>query len=212
MAAEVLAADLHLDLYRIDLSAVVDKYIGETEKRLCRLFDAFEQCGAILFFDECDALFGKRTDVKDSHDRYANIEVSYLLQRLETYRGVAILATNHRGALDTSLMRRLRVLVAFSMPDEKQRRAIWERHLPPEPRAGRLPAECLNYAWLARLELSGGNIQTVALNAAFLAAAQDRNAVTMPDVTAALQDEMLKLGRPMRLPPLRVANVLEAAS
>src|SRR5207253_5759470 len=102
----------------------------------------------------CDALFGRRTEVKDSHDRYANIEVSYLLQRLETYRGVAILATNHRGAIDTAFLRRLRAVITFPMPDEQHRRGIWERHLPPQPRPDRLPATGLDYAWLARLELS----------------------------------------------------------
>ena len=116
MAAEVIANDLRLNLYRIDLSAVVSKYIGETEKNLRRLFDAAEQGGTILFFDEADSLFGKRSEVKDSHDRYANIEINYLLQRMETFGGLAILATNLKTALDTAFMRRLRFIVNFPFP------------------------------------------------------------------------------------------------
>ena len=121
MAAEVLAHELGLDLYRIDLSAVVSKYIGETEKNLRRLFDAAEDGGAILFFDEADALFGKRSEVKDSHDRYANIEVNYLLQRMEAYRGLAILATNMKDALDPAFLRRLRFVVDFPFPGPAER-------------------------------------------------------------------------------------------
>ena len=132
MAAEVLANELRLDLYRIDLSAVVSKYIGETEKNLRRVFDAAEDGGAILFFDEADALFGKRSEVKDSHDRYANIEVNYLLQRMEAYRGLAILATNMKSALDTAFLRRLRFVVDFPFPGVAERRAIWQRAFPPE--------------------------------------------------------------------------------
>jgi SpoVK/Ycf46/Vps4 family AAA+-type ATPase len=116
MAAEVIANELRLSLYRIDLSAVVNKYIGETEKNLRRLFDAAEGSGAILFFDEADALFGKRSEVKDSHDRYANIEINYLLQRIESYRGLAILATNQKNSLDTAFLRRLRFVVNFPFP------------------------------------------------------------------------------------------------
>src|ERR1700729_3251548 len=116
MAAEVLPAELELDLYRIDLSSVVSKYIGETEKNLKQVFDAADEGGALLLFDEADALFGKRSEVKDSHDRYANIEVSYLLQRMEDYRGVAILATNQRNALDQAFLRRLRFVLTFPFP------------------------------------------------------------------------------------------------
>ena len=130
MAAEVLANELHLDLYRIDLSAVVSKYIGETEKNLRRVFDAAEDSGAILLFDEADALFGKRSEVKDSHDRYANIEVSYLLQRMEAYRGLAILTTNLKAALDSAFQRRLRFVVHFPFPDAGEREAIWRRVFP----------------------------------------------------------------------------------
>ena len=120
-----------LDLYRIDLSSVVSKYIGETEKNLRRVFDAAEEGGAILLFDEADALFGKRSEVKDSHDRYANIEVSYLLQRMENYRGLAILTTNLKSALDTAFLRRLRFIVQFPFPDSVQRAEIWRRVFPP---------------------------------------------------------------------------------
>ncbi|MHC5826691.1 MAG: ATP-binding protein, partial [Nostoc sp.] len=127
MAAEVLAQELRLDLYRIDLSQVVSKYIGETEKNLRRVFDAAETGGAVLLFDEADALFGKRSEVKDSHDRYANIEVSYLLQRMETYRGLAILTTNFKDAIDPAFMRRIRFVVQFPFPDVVQRLEIWQR-------------------------------------------------------------------------------------
>ena len=130
MAAEVLASELQLDLYHIDLSRVVSKYIGETEKNLGRVFDAAEENGAILLFDEADSLFGARSEVKDSHDRYANIEVSYLLQRMEAYRGLAILTTNMRAALDPAFLRRLRFTIAFPFPDAAQRAEIWRQRLP----------------------------------------------------------------------------------
>src|SRR6266699_4681326 len=121
MAAEVIANDLKLNLYRIDLSAVVSKFLGETEKNLRKLFDAAETGGAILFFDEADALFGKRSEVKDSHDRYANIEINYLLQRMESYRGLAVLATNMKGVLDPAFLRRIRFVVNFPFPSEAER-------------------------------------------------------------------------------------------
>lgn len=193
MAAEVIANDLGLDLYRIDLSAVVNKYIGETEKNLRRLFDAAEESGAILFFDEADALFGKRSEVKDSHDRYANIEVNYLLQRMESYRGLAILATNMKSALDKAFMRRLRFIVEFSMPDAALRREIWQKVFPAET-----PLEDpLDYDFLARLHLGGGGIHNVALNAAFQAA-QAGGAVTMKMLLDAAQTEFKKLERPFK--------------
>ena len=132
LAAEVIAHELKLNLYRIDLSQVVSKYIGETEKNLRKLFDAAEDGGTILFFDEADALFGKRSEVKDSHDRYANIEINYLLQRMEAYRGLAILATNMKSALDTAFMRRLRFIVNFPFPGIPERKRIWERAFPEE--------------------------------------------------------------------------------
>ncbi|GET39210.1 ATP-binding protein [Microseira wollei] len=165
MAAEVLANELQLDLYRIDLSSVVSKYIGETEKNLRRVFDAAETGGAILLFDEADALFGKRSEVKDSHDRYANIEVSYLLQRMEAYRGLAILTTNLKSALDTAFLRRIRFVVQFPFPDATQRKEIWRRIFP-----AKTPIEGLDFDKLARLNVPGGNIRNIALNAAFLAA------------------------------------------
>ena len=165
MAAEVLARELDLDLYRIDLSQVVSKYIGETEKNLHRVFDAAEDGGAILLFDEADALFGKRSEVKDSHDRYANIEVSYLLQRMEEYRGIAILTTNQKDALDRSFLRRLRFIVTFPFPDAEQRVRIWRGIFP-----GETPTAGLDIKRLAQLNIAGGNIRNIALNAAFLAA------------------------------------------
>ena len=165
MAAEVLADELRLDLYRIDLSQVVSKYIGETEKNICRVFDAAEGGGAILLFDEADALFGKRSEVKDSHDRYANIEVSYLLQRMELYRGLAILTTNMKSALDTAFLRRIRFVVPFPFPDAAQRAEIWRRVFPKET-----PTKGLAVDKLSNLTVAGGNIRNIALHAAFLAA------------------------------------------
>lgn len=191
MAAEVIANDLHLSLYRIDLSAVVSKYIGETEKNLRKLFDAAEQGGAILFFDEADALFGKRSEVKDSHDRYANIEINYLLQRMEAFSGLAILATNMKTALDLAFMRRLRFIVTFQFPGIKERRIIWQKALPPET-----PKAELDYDRLARLNITGGNIHSIALNAAFMAAHGGRT-VTMPILLEAARSEFLKLSRPV---------------
>jgi len=179
MAAEVLAGELHLDLYRIDLSAVISKYIGETEKNLSRIFDAAEGGGAIILFDEADALFGKRSEVKDSHDRYANIEVSYLLQRMESYRGLAILTTNQQAALDTAFQRRLRFVVHFPFPDLADRAEIWRRVFPDDT-----PTEELAYDKLARLSMAGGHIRNIALHAAFRAAASGRP-VSMHDLLVA---------------------------
>ena len=198
MAAEVIANDLQLNLYRIDLSAVVNKYIGETEKNLRRLFDAAEDGGAILFFDEADALFGKRSEVKDSHDRHANIEVNYLLQRLEGYRGLAILATNFKSSLDHAFMRRLRFIVNFSFPSVAERQLMWEKVFPPET-----PTEDLDFHRLARLNLTGASIHNVALNAAFLAA-QAGTDVTMALVLAAARTEFRKLDRPVNEADFRV--------
>jgi hypothetical protein len=192
MAAEVIANDLRLDIYRIDLSAVVSKYIGETEKNLRRLFDAAEDGGAILFFDEADAIFGKRSEVKDSHDRYANIEINYLLQRMESYAGLAVLATNMKSALDSAFLRRLRFIVSFPFPGLAERAAIWRRAFPPET-----PLGTLDYARLARFNLTGGNIHSIALNAAFLAA-REGTPVTMPLILAALRTELRKLDKPIQ--------------
>ncbi|MEI2579945.1 ATP-binding protein [Scytonema sp. PRP1] len=189
MAAEVLAHELRLDLYRIDLSQVVSKYIGETEKNLRRVFDAAEAGGAILLFDEADALFGKRSEVKDSHDRYANIEVSYLLQRMEAYRGLAILTTNMKNAIDTAFLRRIRFIVQFPFPDFAQRIEIWRRIFPPK-----MPTEKIDLAKLAKLNIAGGNIRNIALNAAFLAA-DTGESVQMKHLLRAAQSEYAKLDK-----------------
>jgi SpoVK/Ycf46/Vps4 family AAA+-type ATPase len=187
LAAEVLANELRLDLYRIDLSRVVDKYIGETEKNLRRIFDAAEGGGTILLFDEADALFGKRSEVKDSHDRYANIEVSYLLQRMEAYRGLAILTTNLKSALDTAFLRRIRFVVQFPFPDARQRAAIWRRAFPQKtPRRG------VHVKRLAQLNVAGGNIRNIALNAAFLAA-EAGEPVRMKHLLRATRSEFTKI-------------------
>ncbi|WP_008311973.1 ATP-binding protein [Leptolyngbya sp. PCC 6406] len=191
MAAEVIAQELNLDLYRIDISSVVSKYIGETEKNLRRIFDAAEAGGAILLFDEADSLFGKRSEVKDSHDRYANMEVSYLLQRIESYGGLAILTTNLKSALDQAFLRRIRFIVQFPFPDVEQRAEIWRRIFPPDT-----PTQDLAYTKLARLSVAGGNIRNIALNAAFLAA--DANEpVQMHHILQSAQSEYIKLERPL---------------
>jgi SpoVK/Ycf46/Vps4 family AAA+-type ATPase len=205
MAAEVLANELSLDLYRIDLSAVVSKYIGETEKNLRQVFDAAEGGGAILFFDEADALFGRRSEVKDAHDRYANIEVSYLLQRMESYRGVAILATNMKQAMDTAFLRRLRFIVEFPFPAAVERETLWRNALPDG-----VPQQAIDHARLARLHLTGGNIHAIALNAAFLAARHD-TPVTMRMLFDASRTELRKIGRPINEADLREAAAPEPA-
>ncbi len=189
MAGEVLATDLQLDLYRIDLSQVVSKYIGETEKNLGVVFDAADAGSVILLFDEADALFGKRSEVKDSHDRYANIEISYLLQRMEEYRGLAILTTNQRAALDNAFLRRLRFVVEFPFPDAAARAEIWRRVFPTMA-----PVEGLDSTKLARLNVAGGNIRNIAINAAFLAADGGRS-VSMSDVLQASRTELAKMDK-----------------
>ena len=190
-AAEVIAKELRLDLYRIDLSSVVSKYIGETEKNLRRIFDAAESGGAILLFDEADALFGKRSEVKDSHDRHANIEVSYLLQRMEAYRGLAILTTNLKGSLDTAFMRRIRFVVQFAFPDIHQREEIWRRIFPQQT-----PTQDLDASKLAKLSVAGGNIRNIALNAAFIAADAGES-VQMKHILRAARSEHAKLDKPL---------------
>ncbi len=189
MAAEALAHTLHLDLYRIDLSAVVSKWIGETEKNLAVAFDEAERSGAVLFFDEADALFGKRTEVRDGRDRYANLEVNYLLQRVELFTGLVILATNRRAALDEAFTRRLRFIVSFEMPTRADRRELWRRSFPSE-------AQRVDLDWdvLAEGELAGASIQNVALSAAFLAAA-DGGLITHSHIERALEREYEKLGK-----------------
>lgn len=189
MAAEVLARHLRLDLYRVDLAGVVSKYVGETERNLRTIFDTADRSGVILFFDEADALFGKRTEVKDSHDRFANIEINYLLQRMEEYRGLAILATNRKADLDRAFLRRLRFLIDFPFPDAGQRLRIWQRAFPPQtPLAG------VDFAALAGMELSGGNIRNIALDAAFLAA-QAGLPVGMEQLARAARRECAKVDK-----------------
>ena len=191
MAAEVLGNELQLDVYRVDLSSVIDKYIGETEKNLKRIFDAAEGGGVILLFDEADALFGKRTEVKDSHDRHANVGVSYLLQRMEAYRGLAVLTTNLKNSLDQAFLRRLRFVIQFPFPDAEQRAEIWRRAFPQQT-----PTLELDYLKLGKLSVAGGNIRNIALNSAFIAA--DHNEpVQMKHILQAAKIEYIKLEKPM---------------
>ncbi|HEX8811317.1 MAG TPA: ATP-binding protein, partial [Terracidiphilus sp.] len=191
LAAEVLAHELGLDLYRIDLSSVVSKYIGETEKNLRQVFDAAEEGGTLLLFDEADALFSKRSEVKDSRDRYANMEVGYLLQRMEAYQGLAILTTNLKSSLDRAFQRRLRFVVEFPFPDAAQREAIWRCVFP-----AAVPTSGIDTAALAQLKLPGGSIRNIALNAAFLAA--DANEpVSMAHLLEAARHEARKTDRPL---------------
>jgi hypothetical protein len=190
LAAEVLANSLRLDLYRVDLSQVVSKYIGETEKNLRRVFDAAEEGGAVLLFDEADAIFGKRSEVKDSHDRYANLEVSYLLQRMESYLGLAILTTNLKSAIDHAFHRRLRFIVQFSFPEAVQRADIWRRSFPEGA-----PVEGLRFDKLARLNIAGGNIRNAAIGAAFLAA-EAGEPIRMKHLAQSCRAELAKLERP----------------
>jgi DNA polymerase III delta prime subunit len=191
MSAEVIAHELKLDVYRIELSQIISKYIGETEKNLDQIFSAAENSNAILFFDEADALFGKRSEVRDSHDRYANIEISYLLQKMEEYQGVSILATNRRQNLDEAFVRRLQAIVEFPFPDEEYRRRIWLRAFPKEAPLG----EDVEFDRLAReVRLAGGNIKNMAVAAAFYAAADGRT-IHMAHLVQAARREHQKLGR-----------------
>jgi hypothetical protein len=191
MAAEVIARELRLDLFRIDLSQVVSKYIGETEKNLSRIFERARTSSSILFFDEADALFGKRSEVKDAHDRYANIETGYLLQKMEEYDGIVILATNLRQNLDEAFLRRMHVIVEFPVPDEEHRRRIWEGAFPAQaPLDG-----AVDFRLLAReLSMAGGNIRNIALAAAFRAAANG-GVIGLPHLAHAARREFQKLGR-----------------
>ncbi len=191
MAAEVLANHLDLDLYRIDIASVMSKYIGEVEKNLRRVFDAAEESGAILFFDEADSLFGKRSEVRDSHDRYANIEINYLLQRMEDYRGLAILATNRKSLLDQAFLRRLRFLVDFPFPSAADRVRIWQGAFPAQAEK-----ESLDYDFLGRLDIAGGSICNIALSAAFLAASQGMR-IHMHHVLTAARREYAKIDKLM---------------
>jgi SpoVK/Ycf46/Vps4 family AAA+-type ATPase len=191
LAIEVIAGELGLDLYKVDLSGVVSKYVGETEKNLARIFAEAEAGNSILFFDEADALFGKRTKVSDAHDRYANIETSYLLQRMEGSDGVVVLATNLRENMDVAFARRIRFILDFPFPDEASRRRIWAGHLP-----GQAPVDPeLDIGYLAReLKVAGGSIRNIVLNAAFLAA-DDGGQITMEHVMHATRREFDKSGK-----------------
>jgi SpoVK/Ycf46/Vps4 family AAA+-type ATPase len=191
MAADVLACELGLDLYKIDLSTVVSKYIGETEKNLARIFDEAATSNAVLFFDEADAMFGKRSQVRDAHDRYANLEISYLLQKMEEHEGVVVLATNLRKNLDDAFIRRLHVTIEFPVPDVTDRRRIWEQIWPEAtPREEGLDLDLL----AQRIDLPGGNIRNIALAGAFLAAA-DGGVVTMAHLLRATRREYQKMGK-----------------
>ena len=192
-AAEVIANELKLDLYKIDLSTVISKYIGETEKNLRKIFDAAQAGGAILLFDEADALFGKRTEVKDSKDRHSNAEISYLLQKMEAYSGLAILTTNLPSAIDSAFKRRLRFVVEFAYPDAVAQERIWRSAF-----GGGAPTNGLDYRALAELNLTGGNIRSVALNAAFSAAQAGKN-IGMKHVVSAANAEAKKLGNSTHL-------------
>jgi AAA+ superfamily predicted ATPase len=190
MAADIIASELGLDLYKIDLSTVVSKYIGETEKNLSRIFSEASTSNAILFFDEADAIFGKRSEVKDSHDRYANIEISYLLQRMESYDGIVILATNLRANLDEAFTRRLHFLVEFPFPDVRDRERIWRLTVPPKTPL----APDVDFCLLAeRFRIPGGNIRNIILAAAFLAA--ESSTIRMSHFMHAARREYQKLGR-----------------
>ena len=190
MSAEVVAGELGLDLYVVDLATVVDKYVGETEKNLDRIFAAAASVNGVLLFDEADAVFGKRSDVKDAHDRYANVESAYLLQRMESFDGLAILATNLRANIDEAFTRRLDVIVDFPMPDAAQRLTLWRLCLRTLPQS-----ESLDLEFCARaFELSGGGIRSAAVTAAYLAA-NAGSPVTMAQVVMAVQREYRKLGR-----------------
>lgn len=191
MAAEVIAGVLQLDLYQIDLAGVVSKYIGETEKNLRRIFDAAEQTGAVLLFDEADALFGKRSEVRDSHDRYANLEISYLLQRVEAYRGLAILTTNMKQALDPAFLRRMQFMVQFPFPDLAQRKQIWETVFPKQA-----PVAAMDFARISQLQIPGGLIRNIATHAAFLAA-EEGSEIKVGHILNAARVEYAKHDRPL---------------
>ena len=191
MAVEIMANELQLDVYKIDLSTVVSKYIGETEKNLNRLFNEAETSNAILFFDEADALFGKRSEVKDAHDRYANIEINYLLQRMEEFQGLAILATNQRKNIDEAFFRRMHFAVEFPFPDQADRLAIWKHHFP----ASAPVSNDIDFNFLAgQFNVAGGNIKNIVVNAAFLAAANS-GVISMRQLVQATRREFQKIGR-----------------
>jgi SpoVK/Ycf46/Vps4 family AAA+-type ATPase len=194
MAAEILANALQLGFYKIDLSQVVSKYIGETEKNLSRIFNEARMTNAIIFFDEADALFGKRSEVRDAHDRYANIEISYLLQKMEEYEGISILATNLRQNLDVAFTRRLSFSIDFPFPDEASRLLIWKAIWPKETPV----AKDLDLPFLAtQYKLSGGSVKNIALAASFMAA-EENVAVSTPHLLKAVRREFQKMGKSMQ--------------
>jgi len=191
MAASIIAAELGLQIYRIDLSTVVSKYIGETEKNLSSIFAAAQSSNAVLFFDEADALFGKRSEVNDAHDRYANIEVAYLLQRVETYEGIVVLATNLGRNIDEAFARRMQHMIEFPLPGPAQRARIWRGMFPADAPV----AADVDHDFLSRqFDLAGGNIRNVVVAAAFNAAAE-QSAITMRHLIAATARELEKMGR-----------------
>lgn len=189
MAAEIVAGNLQLDMYKIDLSMVVSKYIGKTEKNLNRIFKDAEECNAVLFFDEADALFGKRSEVKDAHDRYANVEINYLLQKMEEHEGIVILATNMSKNVDDAFLRRMTFIVEFPFPSEEYRKAIWRKIFPEQT-----PLGTIDYEFLSKLQISGGNIKNIALTAAFLAA-ETSCKVHMEHIIKASRREFQKMGK-----------------
>jgi hypothetical protein len=198
MAAQVLAHSLGMDLYRIDLAGVVSKYIGETEKNLKQIFDACERANVLLFFDEADALFGQRTEVKDAHDRYANIEIDYLLQRLEQFNGLAVLATNRKGEIDSAFLRRIRFIVDFTQPGPAERQALWRRALPERAPDGEAFLDSIDWDLLAnRLNMTGSDIKSAALSAAFLARAEGTR-IGMKHLVHAARRELAKHGVVLR--------------
>jgi SpoVK/Ycf46/Vps4 family AAA+-type ATPase len=189
MAAEIVARELMLDIYKIDLSMVVSKYIGETEKNLNRIFKEAEECNVILFFDEADAIFGRRTEVRDAHDRYANIEINYLLQKMEEHEGIVILATNMSKNIDAAFLRRMNFIVEFPFPNEEYRLTIWKKVFPEQT-----PLDEIDFDFLAKLQISGGNIKNIAVTAAFLAAENSEN-VKMKHIVKAARREFQKIGK-----------------
>jgi len=198
MAAQVLARSLGMELYRVDLAGVMNKYLGETEKRIKQVFDLSERGNVLLFFDEADALFGQRTQVKDAHDRFANIEIDYLLQRMEQFDGIAILATNRKGDLDKAFLRRIRFIVDFMQPGPAERLAIWRKVLRDTTPSGQALIDSIDWDFLAaNLNMSGADITAAALSAAFMARSQ-KSLIRMKDILHAARREMTKHGLVLR--------------
>ena len=204
MTAGVIARELGFDLYKVELSGVISKYIGETEKNLDRIFEAVRAANAMLFIDEAEAVLGKRSEVKDAHDRYANIEVAYLLQKLEEHDGVVILASNLKRNIDDAFARRMHYVIEFPLPDEPHRCKLWQGMFPPEVPLG----DDVDFAFLAKqFELAGGDIRNVALDAAFLAAENGR-CITMKELVRALARQLAKQGKMPSLAEFRQFHAL----